>query len=179
MSRFDQMTKAEKRVQIAKDVLLQLKKRRFKAESGTYFRTKKGAPLDQDVELQAVFKKVKHCDVCALGSMFVASVDRFDKLKVRDFVRPADYIISEPARWGSGREIRTHLLGFFSASQIDKIESAFEKSFMDETNGRHDTLENSVKFGERYSEDKARMIGIMENIIANKGTFIPSKGLRL
>jgi len=80
------LTKAEKRVLIAKDVLKLLGAKRFKAKTGNaYLRVNKNITQKHiDLPLEEILKTTKNCEACALGSLFYAHVNRFNQVKVHD-----------------------------------------------------------------------------------------------
>jgi hypothetical protein len=78
--------------------------------------------------------------------------------------------------------MRNALGAYFSLWQLQLIETAFEAShgfapIPPGTPEEEDEYENirdrAVEFGRAVHDAQARMRAIMENIIANKGTFVP------
>ena len=160
---FAAATPAEKRVTLAQDVIMQLNAEMITAEQGTYL------SLHDENSLK--------CDACALGSLFICAVSK-----------PALALeIDELVDMDDRESMHDHLEGICERTQLDMIETAFEMdSFMDldcedgsdeefeEAEANHEALVNRViEFGTRFDDDKARLIAIMENIVANKGTFVP------
>jgi len=162
-------TQRKKAVQIAEDVLAQLRARKYVATAGTYVDLNdafiEGKNYWEDVpvvkSLQTFLKKhakKKSCHVCALGACFLANVERRNKVDLEDFY--------------GRRDIEVNLAGIFSAEQMDEIETAFEG------NTSHGGSWDAVAFGNRYHDDTARLRAIMRNIIKNDGEFIPTKAKR-
>ncbi len=65
--------------------------------------------------------------------------------------------------------------GVFDTNELDHIEQAFEMNT--DTLAGHDDDEDDddytyAEFGEAYDDDGERLVAIMENIIANDGTFL-------
>ena len=60
---------------------------------------------------------------------------------------------------------------FFDIDQLRLIESAFEQSEFG--NLDYDLVERAVEFGNRYKVHGTRLRAIMQNIIDNRGTFVP------
>lgn len=84
----DTLTPAERRVRIAKDVLEQIKAQRLFARRGLYVRllepeAKKALDAGMGQEAQPLLAG-KQCDVCAIGSVLIAYIDRYDRAKVPD-----------------------------------------------------------------------------------------------
>ena len=162
-------TQRKKAVQIAEDVLAQLKSRKYVAETGVYAAINgavEEVPSDNwsGYETVPVVKSLrtflkKHakkqsCHVCALGACFLANVERRNKVETSD----------EYVRY----EIAENLSSIFSPDQMDEIESAFEVS------AHHGGSLAAVVFGRRYDTDDKRLRAIMRNIIKNNGEFIPT-----
>jgi hypothetical protein len=178
---FAKMTKPQQRVAIAKDVIAQLKAKKYRARAGTYLTN---AKLDSvlkreddspDKQLQQVLfsKNAGTCDVCGIGALMVSGVRFADKLTVGDLGPQPDW------QWVIGYYLNT----WFELSQIDLIESAFETST---TVGRRVCIDESFKcalndavaFGRRYQTDGTRMIAIMRNIVRNRGEFVPPRATK-
>lgn len=148
--RFKAMTKARKRVAIAKDTIEALNARKIVAKCGVY--------LAHDAELNG--DKLPNdyaCKACALGSMFVGLTTRVKDLSVK------------------GHQCRSHitedLSKYFSDIQLDMVESAFEQR---EMGWAHSYKTRPAKeFGNKYSDSDDRLRAIMQNIIDNNGTFKP------
>ena len=70
------------------------------------------------------------------------------------------------------KEQRRPLSKIFPTGQLRLIELAFEEgsgAFYSDC----DTDDAAVKFGRKFRSKKGRLLAIMENIVANKGTFKP------
>lgn len=157
---FDKQTKSQKRVTIAKDVLAQLARKRFLATQGTYLSRRIDA-VNLDAEVCSITSKHKSCEVCALGGMFVAAVEKADKLKVFELseVYGGEATLQQ-------EDCRDYLARFFDEEQLMSIESAFEE----------DDFGDADAAGFTDCEDPpTRMRLIMENIVANRGRFKPSR----
>lgn len=158
---FAAMTPAEKRVALAQDVIMQLNAELIIAEQGTYL------SLHEENSLK--------CDACALGSLFICSVTK------PELALDIDVVVDMSDR----ESMQDHLGGIFDPAQLDMIETAFEMdSYMKYPKGLdvddesavtafNDLINKTIEFGRKYVYDKARLIAIMENVVANKGTFVP------
>lgn len=160
------LTKAEARVEIAKDVLKHL--RAMKVTRGTYCCSDEAEleGLEGDAQ-QHVGVIQKSCQVCALGSMMVSHIRKFDNFGMDNF-------------W-MGRldrqDIADALGKYFSQTQLDLIEAAFETA---PGKLNRETYEAGAKlkahlFGNRFKTDRQRLKGIMENIVKNSGKFCPEQ----
>lgn len=180
---FKKLTAAEKRVRIAKDVIDALNTKRITANRGGYILPSKGegdlfenAALDTQV--RDAFSTVKHCEVCALGGIFVAAVERFDRIKIKNL----NYMPIMRGNTNTVSDLNLHhfenyLYKFFSRKQLAMIEMAFEDLHtLVDVPAISDEEEDAIfKFSYRFKTAKNLMIAIMENIIKNKGTFKPNK----
>lgn len=182
---FNKLTKPQKRVQIAKDVLAQLKIGFLKAKTGVYTDSKSldrifqkinnTYDLDQsnlsnllNVEVKDIFDKDKSCTVCGIGSLFVCAVKRLDKLKLKDLFNDADIAQSD---------VHSYLSKYFSLLQLNLIESAFEggeflnSPYYDNIKAVSQS-EKAVSYfdGQRINSTE-KLKAIMNNIVENNGTF--------
>lgn len=160
--------KAAERVVIAKDVLAQIKVKRLIPVNGTYLDANTLVTTeDKDKELQQLLK-AKPCDVCALGSLFVARIDKKNELKLNDCM---SYLDDLYPRTGTSlhvsREIMVKYLSkVFTVEQMNLIENEFERDRLAGTRGFRSRFAPAVY----DSEDRLRLI--MENIVVNGGTFV-------
>lgn len=170
MSRLTKTEKQAARVEIAKDVLKWLRAGKLNASPGTYcalpFETEAyDAPLNLQTALQKKVTKTKPCHVCALGALFIGAVDKYNKVEV-----PVGGYLKKTQ---SG--LTSRLKDYFDVRQLRLIESAFEGGNFAKDSGT--MFEYIAGFNYRgfyftYRDSRARLKAIMENIIANEGTFV-------
>jgi hypothetical protein len=178
---FAKMPKARKRVAIARDVLAQLGTK-IVAITGQYLASDL-RQLNAADQLQKHLVKIKTCKACALGAMFVCGVQIANDLTVRDSGLDSTGRLRGIDRTRSTANV--YLRRFFSREQLALIESAYEVTDMtDEDNDvtlDEDSLSDALEFTSdikgtgKYTPngDALRLRLIMENIVANKGTFKP------
>lgn len=162
---FEKLTKAQKRVQIAQDVIKSLNAGKLVAEQGIYVtRNRKTKALgkelfDENVTcgLDTILEKIPKCNVCALGGLFVEAVKRHDKITT-------DEISSDP--WQ--HELHYYLKKFFSVEQLRMIEDAFESEGPSMYGN-----DKALTFCNTLKKPRDRMLKIMNNIVENNGTFRP------
>lgn len=181
-ARFNKLTKAQKRVAIARDVLKQLDNKRIKATSGIYFKGTARLPeISLETEVQNIIEKTPQCNACALGSMFVCAVNAANRLKVKDLYARS---LSPMLVSFSYADIDKYLSRFFSNRQLSMIESAFECSYMRDfedvfydndwaADKERELAQRCIAFGRTERSDRKRMVKIMKNIIKNNGEFVP------
>lgn len=146
---FEKMSPAEKRVQIARDVISQLEAKKFIANFNLWFK----APAHTD-----------KCTGCALGGMFMCLVGR-----TKEVIDNSYY--SSP----SGYDVLYYLRKYFEESQLHLIEHVYESG----KGSRYTQVEeNLFELAVNYFPDVTtwtpdlRMRVIMLNIIKNNGDFI-------
>lgn len=165
---FRRLPDYKQRMTIAKDVLDQLKIKRFIPKFGTYFNTNdpqvnENFANNDSCQVNEVLAGVK-CEVCGIGSLFVAMVDRAN-----------DCSVSELPEINSGDFMRDYLEQWFRGRQLDLIEVAFEGRIIDARELDYDDSDviDAIKFTKNIDSPDDRIKKIMKNIIENEGTFIP------
>jgi hypothetical protein len=86
------MTKAEARVAVAKDVLKWIDAGKLDVRHETYFYANREMRGDDGL-LRDELAELGPCEVCAICAMFYAQVALFNGLKSRDAVRPFGRVI--------------------------------------------------------------------------------------
>jgi len=184
-SAFNKLTKAEKRIAIAKDVLMAIKSDVYNPETGNYVEPYFFSYFNRKDSVQTLLlqDRLKGCTVCALGACFLSLVKFTNRLTI-DELTPIDantMFINDNTKIHSNGKATSRLRKIFSKTQLTLIEVAFERSayFADGVRINKELIENAVYFWQnftRYEEDSVSeelLTGIMENIIANNGEFIP------
>jgi hypothetical protein len=173
------LTKAEMRIAIAKDVIAQIKAKKYNPTNGVWVVSDCGQEYDDwlltaasscEVDVQVYTKNINKCNVCALGSLFVSAVNKYNNV-YGTFDSVSTYEVFSSI---GTEEKKSPLLRYFSSSQLQLIEFTFEGGmgafyFYDNSS----TAERAYAFYEQYPDDKDRLIAIMKNIIKNKGIFKP------
>lgn len=146
------LTKAQKRIAIAKDVLKQLEAGNYDPNYGGFVSSWAFQNL---MVTQDSIKKLTpsmRCGVCAIGAALVSKTKLFNGGEYRS---------------GDGREsIQDLLAPIFSKKQTQEIEAAFEGTVS------RVSVYNFYKRNRRFSRGR-RMKEIFKNIVANHGTFKP------
>lgn len=181
-ARFKKMTRKEQRLTIAKDVVDMLRSQKLKPAS-TYLSlgsmgyklygyedTKEGKEaLKVDAgQVLACAVEMEQCEVCGIGSLFVAAIVRNDKMKLKKFAPAYEN--------GDARELEVEYLSkWFDDDQLDLVEQYYEQNSHPDLGQRAGGgwVESPIYDTE---SDTDRLIMIMENIISNKGRFDPTKG---
>jgi hypothetical protein len=161
------MSAAERRVAVAKDVLLLLRRKDkpLKITEGLYVSNLPPSrkyredtwelisidrrPLHEILETE-VFPK--NCEVCARGAAFISCVRLFNEVTVEEAASRKDAV--------------TLTAKLFGEAQVTLIEAAFEGWCLDGD-------DRPMDFHEAHPDPASRLQAIMESIIANGGTFKP------
>ena len=182
------MTRAERRVAIAQDVLQQLKDLSLIPGMRGWLKIKAGRlHPSQKQQLQNVLlagDPTTPCSACALGACFVAAV----RLGNECLVDPRGTYLFEDnlgrVDHSEATNMQTLLRGHFSRRQLMLIEGCFEGGFgyykdyqMEEVLGAEQMTRWEQWVGRTYNARLPhglahhRMELIMQNIVQNKGTF--------
>jgi len=186
-AKFKKATAAEKRIMIAKDVIAALEQKTIRSQNGVWCESEDplfdretmisyydGNDTINNTEISATIKNVK-CNVCALGALFVCGVRRFNKITFGDLEGIHGSLYDRSGETASGSFDQDHLdyflKSYFSKSQLALIEIAFEKG----KGGYHaNSTKELLAMNMFKGNSKNRMIGIMKNIIKNKGQLVPA-----
>lgn len=172
---FKKATKPQKRVMIAQDVLAQIKAKKFRAKEGTWVSPSRNLGYGTEGVREAFAAgEMGHCNVCALGGLFMSCTNLNGGTTFNDFDSEADeigYLIEMKNTLSNGLD------KFFSYDQLRLIEIYFEGgegAFQLDELPEDIDADSVISFWENYgATDRLKMI--MENIVQNKGTFKPKK----
>lgn len=161
---------------IAKDVIANLNAKHFYATQGQYCvipgisnQIRTGVGGSRVCNLQTYLKTLKEekkpCGACALGSMFLAKVDRFNKCDIDNtsFGATNDYLVN----------VANHLTDAFTKHELGVIEAAFETRRLGLAYKMRKSTKKAITFGSRFNDADVRLRAIMKNIIDNNGEFLP------
>jgi DNA polymerase III delta prime subunit len=164
---YDKMTRAERRVAIAKDVIKHIKAERLRVQSsyGYVVHDIGWNELTEVIETEGkatkVAEKLKNeCTVCARGAMMLCKVAKYNHYEFEK-------------GWGISSESTTHALkDAFSEEQLNLIENAFE------LNGYIGNLSEKAEWLYEwlyeFSNAEDRLLAIMQNIVDPNGSFKPN-----
>jgi hypothetical protein len=168
------LSPAAKRVLIAKDVITLLRgpNPKLVAETGHIFNFSTSDALENpdEKDAQKFFKGAKQCVVCAKGAILVASILRFDHVKMAKLTDGCDdtYYIYESdylSKLGS-------LNGVFRPRMLAEIEWLFEDDEVDDCCG-YFTCDEGHRLAHKCAmlpaDEKPRLIAIMRLLVENKG----------
>lgn len=162
------LTKAQRRVAIAKDVLKHLRTMRIAA--GQYLHGYIESGIDNGEDAQARLPEIrKKCNVCAMGACLLGHIGAFDRLKMNSmFTSYGSPLVDR-------EEIVEILKNSFQKSDLLLIEAAFEKTYYSWTLDvlSKEKILAAVRFGRKNGPPRKRLKAIMRNIVKNNGDFIP------
>lgn len=159
---FKQLTPAQQRVAIAKDVIKQIKAEVYVARKGIYIGFKDlSKHFGKTGISQEKARKLEPCFVCGIGAVAMSAVKLFNEISLYDETQTGRYYTAFNA-----------VTKWFDSEQAELIEIYFEvwthKMYAD-LSQRY----NLAAFAEKYPTATKRLVAIMRNIIKNKGVFIP------
>lgn len=158
--------KAQRRVMVARDVIKQLDMKRYVGMRGVYVHAAQGIddqPIDVLLPAQPIAKRIKRCEVCALGAIFVSYARKLNEVEATIGGRRGLHFDQH----------RGPMYDLFTGPMLSNIEAAFEGWLVSGVLGkRPDTT--FVALRERVPDDSERLRMIMQNIIDNDGTFVPA-----
>lgn len=163
--RFRSLGLKEQRIKIIKDVIASLTSNKYSATQGLYVKlpSSKLAKFSRYEQLNIALEDVSEsCRVCGIGGIFLSAVTLNNKYTVGDY----------DSHDGGSSKLRDYLNPWFSDDQLDLIETAFER---DSTMSKHsgNDVDLARDFGRKYLASKLRLLAICNNILENKGEFVP------
>lgn len=165
---FNKMNKTKKKILVAQDILLQIKLKTYSPQTKKYIdfhNILDDITVFKKSDVQLHFKKIKECDVCALGSCILSIANLGDNLTFEDILNKSDNTDEK-------------LLSVFDKHELFLIEKTFEGPYAptpwsDELNKETDCflyneeIEKILKFRGRFKNDTTLLKGICNNIIKN------------
>lgn len=169
-----QKARAKARIAIAKDVIAQIKAKRYLARTGCYIQglntaaiLMEGKSVDMRSHLTKTLTPKAPCAVCALGSAFMSCVRIYDKFQ-----------LNHKTTDGSGvnyNAMHRKLREFFTRSELLAIENSFERGAIAGGGFEWDNTSGGYKIFLRDLNQEERLTWLMNAIIRiggeNKITF--------
>lgn len=161
---WDKLNDAQKRVFLA-NTCVKLMEHGLKVSKGDYIKSpslEKSIPrIGQRTDFKNMLENASDVSVCGAGILLYA-----------DILLRGDYDIYSSSKINNiGLSDVAKRLFYFSENQLKDIESSFEGKWAF-SNDDKSTMP-AIIFGTRITDDKRRMAAILQNIIANQGTFKP------
>ncbi len=165
-----------KAVKFANEVLtFVLKDKRFSIDSGNYFLVRLDDDAKYESNVKKLFKNEKNmkCEVCALGALYAAKVNRENQV-----------YLGAKISWSSSTfEVPTSLpiRGIIGDHNASAIECCFEQSVgfcEDSYNDEFVEICRHAAYTYTTLTFRKRLYQICKNIIKNNGVFLP-KGVKL
>lgn len=178
---FEKMSKSEKRIAIAKDVIASIKSGKYNAQKEVYCSIDVNPEYNFEKKGKSELQTLMHsgaissCTVCAIGGIFASKVFLGNKFKVSvnekfwsDELEIENTYIEDTEMMGSFR-------GIYTIVELREIEYAFEGwDIRDSFKNRSEEFHyNMINFYDKYPDVELRLIAIMKNIIKNEGNFKP------
>lgn len=175
---FKKSTKPQQRVLVAQDVLAQIKAKRYLASPGTWASPTYGVPdenLKGEESAQKLFatQTIKTCDVCALGGLFMSCTNLNNNTTVEELGQACN--LGDILEYGD-LKLSNGLNRIFTKKQLMLIENYFENAEGYYAPDATDAMTDHINlFNEKYPNPQDCLKEIMNNIVENNGTFVPSK----
>jgi len=177
---FNSLTRAEKRVEVAKELVWLLQKNLFRATHDYFvaetelqepdYMFENGEDLQPLFEVPVMEEEGIRCEGCGIAGMFLAAVRLGNKVKAKHGGFGAYF---------SDDDIHNAIKHVFTSSQLDKIEYAYEQVSMidchfniDEDESYRIEIWRESRGLARREKDTEALIAICKNIVKNKGEFV-------
>ncbi len=165
---FEKLSKPQQRVAIAKDVLSALKKKKINPKHMSWVLITKAIEQEfrnasDTTEVKDIINAQEHCECCALGACFIATLNRNGSLPV------AALSHIDIGNGFAHRDVLNYLQRYFDEPQLEAIESAFEQGVGYYYNGK------AAKWRPELTCPTKRLRAIMTNIVNNNGRFCWTK----
>lgn len=136
----------------------------YNATTGQYVSLEFSKQIMAPESLQKLIqnKEVKHCNVCAMGAMFMGYVNKFNNYNV------------QPGIYLSGivdTQIGETLIEYFTFNELKEIEAAFE--------GYPTYGDYVYTYAYQFPDDDKRLEAIIDNCIRNDGVFVPEQDITI
>jgi hypothetical protein len=123
---FNKLPRKEQVVLIAKDVISQIKRSKYKPKEESYItNTILDEGIDKESSIHENFDKIEQCTVCALGAMFLSSCHLKNNITFKQ-ARINNNIYSSIGDFTTNCEVKRLFKSTFSPYQLLLIETAFE-----------------------------------------------------
>lgn len=167
---FNKLSLNEKRIAIAKDVIIRINNSNFFEERGQILKGEVIRFCDIDPK-DAI--NTKECNVCARGALLCSWIGNFNNMKWNDLMNFNSSTSTDTTY--SSTAFPSQLLEVFDQVMLDNIEAAFENCTFDWHYDKIETQKYADAF-ERENEDEDCTVGtpiieLMEWIIEHKGEF--------
>lgn len=144
--RYKLMTREQRKVAIAKDVIKQVNAGVLHAKDGCgYLVTKRSMKEPVDIDKKNALDVAKRCTVCARGALMISKISKFN-----------DHVVASFDGFLPSWETSFALEDAFDYTELRLIEKAFENEWSD-----------------RHPNPNDRLIAIMQNLIDHDGEFNP------
>ncbi len=164
--RFKQLTKRQRAVAVARDVLEQIRIKQFKPMTGTYLRQVTNFCPSGVMYYSTTVDTSDKCEGCAIGASMVSFSRLFNNIRLR---------LRQPSRRALSRAFSWRTIALMECAFEGKSKFIKEAGYDSGTSIRvsEQEIKAAVTFGEGSS--KERLCGIMRNIIDHDGEFQPAE----
>lgn len=154
---------------------------------------------EKQVSMQKLVEKTSFCNVCAIGSLFLSYIRKYDEVTAQrvcdtgvdiiaeevliDIFDPANLRLMErifEGRWIDGPELNPEF-SVYAAEDISQYKGwlTFEEmGSLEYTKEQYNNELLANKYYCKYKNSNDRLRAIMLNVIRNNGEFVPPKRIR-
>lgn len=162
---FSRLTAAQKRVAIARDILVQIKAKTTEIRSGAGYWMVTGEHIGWKVSQFELQNGGTRCKCCAAGAVVLSTIRLFDQVTIGDENGTDSELVIKKSLFFS----RRHLALIESAFEVEESAHLIANRFIFGT----DQYKKAVKFNHGTYGTVQRAVRIYQNIIKNGGTFKP------
>lgn len=162
--RYQQMSREQRRVAIAKDVIAAIRAKKFgRVSPGTYIY----GPGDLPLNKSTAGRLMPECEVCARGAMMLTKIAKYNGYEVS--ANKMVCFLGPMAKRATSAALRDA----FSPLALNLIETAFERSTSFASGCSPTAAVEAYEFGCDHDDPSDRLLAIMQNIVDHHGTFRP------
>jgi len=196
-SQFNRLSNKRKRIEIAKDIIAQIKDKRLVVKAGDWGAvvSRQKNPFEGDLRDFFSRPEFDHCEVCAIGALMVSHVRFCDDFsfcaysnrtlladngnekifgKLIKIFGNAFYLIEIAFELGCGSFMYPpYAYGDHDDNTLYASANRYNRLMKNSNTKFLEQAKRAVEFGKRYITERNRMLAIWKNIIDNDGEFTP------
>ena len=198
---FNNLTRSQKKVQIAKELLWALKNDQFKISKSYFnltvskvvesikdvFKFKRRSQIQNYLEIPVMEKNGIICSGCAIAGLFYAAIRLGDNVKIPDDITISEHIIEDTSKYydtvnshhgfyAEQNMIHYSLNDIFTRKELRRIETAYESNNcikkVDDISYKELMTLIGWNIIKKLERGNSSLVGICQNIIDNKGEFV-------
>lgn len=175
---FNNLPRNQQKVEIAKDVIAQIKAKKFIASNHLWANIHEIKVKNKDNMQELLVKNNPVCDVCADGALLLSAIrlgnDLIYSSRSKSMNNYRDLFVFDLGVSGLAKK---RLLKYFTEEEFTLLEIAYEvgmgyKSPYSRDKEIEDARFKALEWGKRYNSNSKRLIALMKIIIKNNGEIV-------